>query len=72
MLPIEDSTIPFLIGDRLDTELRFRIANACASTDAGSVAVPDRFSLLAKICRGKRVLHLGCCDHLPVISEKRR
>jgi 2-polyprenyl-3-methyl-5-hydroxy-6-metoxy-1,4-benzoquinol methylase len=29
-----------------------------------------RFERLVEICRGKRVLHVGCCDHLPLIATK--
>ncbi|MFV1964627.1 MAG: class I SAM-dependent methyltransferase [Pirellulaceae bacterium] len=72
MIPIEESTLPFLRGEKLDTDLKFRIADPRAPPVADLDVILDRFSLLASLCCGKRVLHLGCCDHLPVISEKRR
>lgn len=30
----------------------------------------DRIKTLLMLSRGKRVLHIGCCDHLPLIDEK--
>jgi hypothetical protein len=34
--------------------------------------IPSRIDLLCNIVKGKAVLHLGCLDHLPLISEKIR
>lgn len=30
----------------------------------------SRIELLLQLCRGKRVLHIGCADHLPLINQK--
>jgi len=30
----------------------------------------SREECLLSLTRGKRVLHIGCCDHIPVIMEK--
>ncbi len=32
----------------------------------------DRIALLEKMVKGKKVIHVGCADHLPLIEEKRR
>ncbi|MBI1770584.1 MAG: methyltransferase domain-containing protein [Bacteroidetes bacterium] len=32
--------------------------------------IPNRVKLLSDLVRGKRVLHLGCLDHLPLIDVK--
>ena len=32
----------------------------------------DRPSKIAQIAKNKRVIHIGCCDHLPLIEEKIR
>ncbi len=32
--------------------------------------VQFRTEVLVDLCRGKRVLHVGCCDHAPLIAEK--
>ncbi|WP_445220287.1 class I SAM-dependent methyltransferase [Bradyrhizobium sp. Pa8] len=36
----------------------------------GDGDVRYRCDVLVDICRGKRVLHVGCCDHLPLIKRK--
>lgn len=30
----------------------------------------DRLTSLVRLTKGKKVLHVGCCDHLPLIEEK--
>jgi hypothetical protein len=30
----------------------------------------SRLSCLVKLVSGKRVLHIGCCDHIPLIPQK--
>ncbi|MCQ2517888.1 MAG: class I SAM-dependent methyltransferase [Lachnospiraceae bacterium] len=30
-----------------------------------------RIDKTVEICKGKKIIHIGCCDHLPVIEEKR-
>lgn len=32
--------------------------------------IPNRVVFLSKLMKGKRVIHLGCLDHLPLIDEK--
>ncbi len=32
--------------------------------------IPNRIQLLAGLAKGKRILHLGCLDHLPLIDAK--
>jgi hypothetical protein len=32
--------------------------------------IPDRVRFLTELSRGKRILHLGCLDHLPLIDAK--
>jgi hypothetical protein len=32
--------------------------------------VNHRTEVLLDACRGKRILHIGCCDHLPLIASK--
>ncbi len=33
-------------------------------------AIPDRIKLLTNLTKQKKVLHLGCLDHLPLIEQK--
>ena len=30
----------------------------------------DRISKIVDICKGKNVIHIGCCDHLPLIDTR--
>jgi hypothetical protein len=32
--------------------------------------VQERMKLLSRLASGKRVLHIGCCDHIPLLPEK--
>jgi hypothetical protein len=32
--------------------------------------IPNRIKFLCELVKGKRVLHLGCLDHLPLIDDK--
>jgi len=32
----------------------------------------SRLNCLLDITKGKRVLHIGCCDHIPLIAKKRK
>ncbi|HYE57847.1 MAG TPA: hypothetical protein VD948_05050, partial [Rhodothermales bacterium] len=56
---------PYLTGAAFSNGLTVPIARPERS-------VPDRFTLLETLVRGRRVLHMGCVDHLPLIEEKRR
>lgn len=56
---------PYLSGAAFSNGLTLPIARPEGS-------VPDRFTLLEALVRGRRVLHMGCVDHLPLIEEKRR
>jgi 2-polyprenyl-3-methyl-5-hydroxy-6-metoxy-1,4-benzoquinol methylase len=34
------------------------------------IPVQDRLELLTGLAAGKRILHIGCCDHIPLLPEK--
>ena len=59
----------FLKGLEFSEGYRLRIEEA--ATEPLLTALPDRFSFLSGLVSGKRVLHVGCCDHLPLIDKKR-
>lgn len=65
-MKIDSRFDPFLRGSAFDNELGFP-----TSQQRGNPGVlPDRISHLVELCRGKRVLHLGCCDHPPLVHDK--
>ena len=35
-------------------------------------AIPNRVDFLTSLAQGKRVIHLGCLDHMPLIDDKIR
>jgi hypothetical protein len=58
--------------DDLDCLHGRRFSNAYRFAFAGRGRAPRRSDRLAEIARGRRVLHVGCCDHLPLVREKMR
>ena len=53
---------PYLVGSRFDENL-----TVCYLKNG---PVRHRTDVLLDICRNKRVLHIGCCDHIPLIKHK--
>lgn len=57
--------LPYLKGEKFSNGLEFRISEPEPS-------ILSRFSYLEKLVAGKNIIHLGCCDHLPLIDDKIR
>lgn len=38
--------------------------------DLGENVLYDRITSLINLTKGKKVLHVGCCDHVPLIADK--
>jgi hypothetical protein len=55
-------TLDFLHGRRFSNGVRFHLQNGGRA--------PRRSDRLVELARGQRVLHIGCCDHLPLIRDK--
>src|SRR5882672_10359490 len=53
---------PYLVGSKFDENL-----TVCYLKNG---PVRHRTDVLLDICRNKRVLHIGCCDHIPLIKHK--
>lgn len=63
-MKMPSSAVPFLKGDEF--------SNGLVIHYDGEVNVEiDRIALITDLCKGKRVLHIGFADHLPLIEEKR-
>jgi len=56
------NTVPYLVGSRFDENLTVRYLK--------NGPVRHRTDELLDICRNKRVLHVGCCDHTRLIKQK--
>jgi 2-polyprenyl-3-methyl-5-hydroxy-6-metoxy-1,4-benzoquinol methylase len=65
-MKIEPRFEPYLLGTTFDNELAFSTAPVRTS----GRELCDRLGYLVNLCRGRRVLHLGCCDHPPLIPAK--
>lgn len=61
-MKFDSETLGFLSGQSFSNGHRF---------DLGSRGhALRRFERVVELCRGKHVLHVGCCDHLELIREK--
>lgn len=57
-----EKDIAYILGKRFSTHYDMKLeANKLVS----------RIEAIIKICTNKAVLHIGCCDHISVIDEKR-
>lgn len=59
-LPTE--ALPYLRGEKF--------SNALSIPYAYKQPIPNRVALLTRLSAGKKVVHLGCLDHLPLIDQK--
>jgi len=62
MSGIDPQTLAFLRGTTFSNGHRFDLW-------AGGPA-PQRNERLIELVRGRRVVHIGCCDHVPLIRDK--
>ena len=62
-LCFDSDALSYLSGKRFSNGYSLAINAKAAHTT-------DRVEMLCKICSGKRVVHIGCCDHLDLIAEK--
>ncbi len=65
-MKIDPRIEPFLAGTAFDNELAFPTSTIAPTLEG----LRDRVSLILDLCRGRRVLHLGCCDHPPLVRDK--
>ena len=61
-MKFDPMTRDFLSGATFSNGHRFSLGNVGRA--------PRRAERLVEICRGRNVLHVGCCDHLDLIREK--
>jgi len=63
--PIAPEAMKYLRGEAFSSAIEFPLPES----DSEGFNV-DRLMYLEDLCRGQRVLHLGCCDHPPLIRQK--
>lgn len=61
-MKFDPTTQDFLSGATFSSGHRFDLGKRSRA--------PRRAERLAELCRGQRVLHVGCCDHLDLIRAK--
>ena len=59
---LDPTTRDFLRGATFSNAQRFDLGPAGRA--------PRRADRLVELCRGRRVLHVGCCDHVDLIRPK--
>jgi hypothetical protein len=55
--------IGYLTGTQFTAGLKIKIAEK-------EYKIPDRLSLIEDLAVKKRIIHMGCCDHIPLIEKK--
>jgi 2-polyprenyl-3-methyl-5-hydroxy-6-metoxy-1,4-benzoquinol methylase len=53
---------PYLSGEKFHSDFQGRYRRG--------ERIPYRNDVLTELCRGKTVLHIGCCDHAPLVRAK--
>jgi Methyltransferase domain len=61
-MKFDPTTRAYLSGDAFSNGHHFALGNTGRAQ--------RRCEQLLAMCRGQRVLHVGCCDHLPLIASK--
>ena len=61
-MKLDPTTLDDLSGTTFSNARRFDLGNAGRA--------PRRAERLVELCRGQRVLHVGCCDHLDLVRAK--
>lgn len=64
-MKLRPSEIPFLKGEKFSNNLLFPLQSESNSK-------LNRLEYLRKLVQGKKVIHVGCVDHMPLIEEKRK
>ena len=59
----ENEIKPYLNGEIFSNGLKIRISNPESN-------IVSRLDYVENICKGKKVIHLGCTDHIPLIKDK--
>jgi len=62
-MKLENSVLKFLNGVEFDNGLDVKVSQP-------ELEIITRLDKLEKLTKNKRIVHLGCCDHIPLIKEK--
>jgi hypothetical protein len=62
-MTFNEETEQYLSGEKFSSGLKLKISSPEKS-------VLNRIGYIIQLAKDKDVLHLGCCDHIPIIKEK--
>ena len=60
---LKQDLIPYLKGDKFSEGLYIPVSTS-------QKKISDRINYIVEYCRGKKVIHVGCLDHEPLILKK--
>jgi len=60
---LKHNLLPYLSGEMFSEGLYIPLANSQKN-------ISDRINYIVEYCRGKKVIHVGCLDHEPLILKK--
>jgi hypothetical protein len=61
-MDLSETTLAYLRGERFSAGAHFDLGNRGPAL--------RRIDRLVELARGRRVLHIGCCDHAPLVADK--
>lgn len=62
MIQFDKEVIPYLSGEKFSNALSVEIKDLFAEN--------QRVDLIKNLCVNKKVIHIGCVDHIPLVEEK--
>jgi hypothetical protein len=62
-MKFEENIREYLTGDKFSNGLKVRLQNDRSS-------YTNRIKIIEDKVKGKKVVHIGCCDHIPLIQKK--
>ena len=62
MIKVKSDIIPFLNGEKFSNGIDFKIDEKFEDN--------RRIDLIKNLSKGKKIIHIGCVDHIPLIKEK--
>jgi hypothetical protein len=62
-MDLKHNLLPYLTGEKFSEGLYVPLAQSQRN-------IPDRINYIVEYCRGKKIIHVGCIDHEPLILKK--
>jgi 2-polyprenyl-3-methyl-5-hydroxy-6-metoxy-1,4-benzoquinol methylase len=63
LVRFDPEVLPYLHGESFSNGLCLRVASR-------ETSILNRLAVLDSLLKNKRVVHVGCCDHVPLIKKK--